>query len=119
MVFVIFLALIFMVRFVLNSSRVYVEKSTVIHPYMIEWPVERDGSLRINEPYFLKTDARLIMSDRHEEPVDSGLFTETDSAARLTVRDLKIPFLIWKNAGSDTIHVLKNNTPLNFLVTEK
>src|SRR5690606_12852309 len=99
-----------MVRFVLNSSKVYVEKSTLINPYMIEWSLERDGSLRINEPFYLKTDAKLIDDDLTDAFNDSSLFTNNGSERIL--RNLKSPYLIWKNAESDTIHVLKNNVAM-------
>jgi len=113
-VFLIFITLIFMVRFVLNSSKVYVEKSTLINPFMIEWSLERDGSLRINEPFFLKTDAKLIDDDLSDVFNDSSLFINKDSDRIL--KNLKSPYLIWKNAESDTIHVLKNNVAMHFLM---
>lgn len=113
-VFLIFIALIFMVRFVLNSSKVYVEKSTLINPYMIEWSLERDGSLRINEPFYLKTNAKLIDGDLTDAFSDSSLFTNNGSERIL--KNLKSPYLIWKNAESDTIHVLKNNVAMHFLM---
>lgn len=113
-VFLIFITLIFMVRFVLNSSKVYVEKSTLINPFMIEWSLERDGSLRINEPFFLKTDAKLIDDDLSDVFNDSLLFINKDSDRIL--KNLKSPYLIWKNAESDTIHVLKNNVAMHFLM---
>lgn len=113
-VFLIFITLIFMVRFVLNSSKVYVEKSTLINPFMIEWSLERDGSLRINEPFFLKTDAKLIDDDLSDVFNDSSLFINKDSDRIL--KNLKSPYLIWKNAKSDTIHVLKNNVAMHFLM---
>lgn len=115
-VFLIFIALIFMVRFVLNSSKVYVEKSTLINPFMIEWSLERDGSLRINEPFYLKTDAKLIDDDLTDVFSDSSLFTN-NSPERI-LKNLNSPYLIWKNAESDTIHVLKNNVAMHFLMQQ-
>jgi hypothetical protein len=116
MVFTIFIALIFLVRFVLNSSKIYVDESTVIHPYYIEWTLERDGSLRINEPYFLDTKAKFIDQDVSHIQKDSALFNSliVNSQTGGTLEDLKKPYLIWKNAYSDTIHVLKNNIHMNF-----
>ncbi|MDD3458270.1 MAG: hypothetical protein PHO74_02195 [Weeksellaceae bacterium] len=120
MVFLILVSLIFMVRFVLNSSKIYVEKSTVIHPYLIEWSLERDGSLRINEPYYLRTDIKPI-KDQLKTPIeDSLIFIHSTQEDRETVsfRSLEPPYLIWKNENSDTIHVLKNNISLKFLMTD-
>lgn len=115
-VFLIFIALIFMVKFVLNSSKVYVEKSTLINPFMIEWSLERDGSLRINEPFYLKTDAKLIDDDLTDAFSDSSFFINNGSEKIL--KNLKSPYLIWKNAESDTIHVLKNNVAMHFLMQQ-
>ncbi len=111
-----------MVRFVLNSSKIYVEKTTVIHPYKIDWTLERDGSLRINDPYYLKTDAELLLTDsdifNNDSSIYKNLFLKsgTNSENRATLRDLERPYLLWKNADSDTIYILKNNIPLFFLM---
>lgn len=116
MVLAIFVALIFLVRFVLNSSKIFVDQSTVIHPYYIEWPYERDGSLRINEPYFLKSTAALIKEEVTHVLMDSAaidsFFNESEDSRIL--RDIKEPFLIWKDANNDTIHVVKNNVHMKF-----
>lgn len=118
MVLTIFVALIFLVRFVLNSSKIYVDKSTVIHPYFIEWDLERDGSLRINEPYFLDTRATFIPKDLEKLQLDSSIYTPLIENSRdgSKLSDLTKPYLLWKNANSDTIHVLKNNIHLNFKI---
>lgn len=113
MVLTIFVALIFMVRFVLNSSKVFVDKSTTIHPLHIEWGLERDGSLRINEPYFLKTDCTFIKENLDQPKTDSTSLVD-DLNTLATLKEIKKPYLLWKNAESDTIHVLKNNVLLNF-----
>jgi len=116
MVLLIFVALVFMVRFVLNSSKVFVDKSTVINPYLIEWPLERDGSLRINEPYFLNTNSTFIQKDLDKLKLDSSIYIPLieESTSGGTLRDVERPYLLWKHAGSDTIHILKNNILLNF-----
>ena len=99
-----------MVRFVLNSSKVFVDRSTAINPYFIEWGLERDGSLRINEPYFLKTNCQLI-----SETKDPSLIDTTIQKNAITVlREMEKPYLIWKHADNDTIHVLKNNIQFKF-----
>lgn len=107
MVLSIFVALVFMVRFVLNSSKVFVSKEIAIHPMQVEWGLERDGSLRINEPYFLKTDCELIL----EKP-------NSTNQDKQTLKDMENPYLIWKHAESDTIHVLKNNVLFQFKLRE-
>lgn len=116
MVLVIFVALIFLVRFVLNSSKIYVDKSTAINPYYIEWDLERDGSLRINEPYFLNTKCVFIEKDLDKLKVDSSIYTPLILNPKFggTLQDIEKPYLIWKLANNDTVHVLKNNILLNF-----
>lgn len=116
MVVVIFFALIFLVRFVLNSSKIMVDESMLIHPYKIEWGLERDQTLRINEPFFLDTDLPLIQEDLDKIKSDSAIYSLLilNPEHGGTLRDLKYPYLIWKNEHSDTIHILKNNIVLNF-----
>lgn len=116
MVILIFVALVFMVRLVLNSSKVFVDKSTVINPYFIEWTLERDGSLRLNEPYFLNTSSVFIKEDLDKLKLDSSIYIPLieKSTTGSTLKDVEKPYLIWKHAENDTIHVLKNNILLNF-----
>src|SRR5690606_13673676 len=116
----IFVSLIFMVRFVLNSSKIFVDKTTVIHPYYIDWSLERDGSLRINEPFYLKTEAPFMKEDLEKLALDSVIYTSLilNSKTGNTLRDLPHPYLVWKNENSDTIHVLKNSIVLNFSLVE-
>lgn len=120
MVVTIFIALIFLVRYVLNSSKVFVDYETPINPYFIEWGLEPDGSLRINEPYFLKTDYSLLKQDEEKIMMDSSTVStlHADSNSGTYLRDVKKPYLLWKNANSDTIHVLKNNLLLNYKMVE-
>lgn len=118
MVLTIFISLIFLVRFVLNSSKIYVDNSTIIHPFYIEWSLERDGSLRINDPYYLNTQSKFIVQDLDKLKLDSSLYNPLilHSQTGGSLKDVMHPYLIWKNANSDTIHVLKNNIHLNFLL---
>jgi len=115
----IFTALVLMVNFVINSSKIYVDKSTVIEPYNIEWKLEKDGSLRLNDPYYLKTDCKFIRENPDKLQLDSSIYNSLiiNSSKEKTLRDIHYPYLIWKRANSDTIHVLKNNILLNFKFT--
>ncbi|MBA5629255.1 hypothetical protein HU137_05660 [Moheibacter sp. BDHS18] len=110
MVISIFVALVFMVRFVLNSSKVFVDNEIEIYPMLVEWGLERDGSLRINEPYFLNTDLELIAESQDSTLLDSNL----NIVEIASLKDLEKPYLIWKHAESDTIQVLKDNVLLKF-----
>ncbi len=92
------------------------DKDTTINPYYIEWGLERDGSLRINEPYFLNTNCVFIQKDLDKLELDSSIYVPLVQEAKFgsTLKDIEKPYLIWKHANSDTIHVLKNNILLNF-----
>lgn len=116
---VIFTALVLMVNFVINSSKIYVDKSTVIDPYYIEWKLEKDGSLRLNDPYYLKTDCKFIPENPDKLQIDSSIYNSLiiNPSKNKTLRDIQHPYLIWKRANSDTIHILKNNILLNFKFT--
>lgn len=116
----IFIGLIFLVRYVLNRSKVFVDRATVILPYTIDWELERDGTLRLNDPYFLDTQCVFIEKDLEQLARDSVLFQAVmhREGRQGILRDISHPYLIWKNRDSDTIHILKNNIPLDFLMAE-
>lgn len=84
----------------------------------VEWGLERDGSLRINEPYFLKTDCELILENPDSRHQDSILSFISPNDDKQTLKDMENPYLIWKHADSDTIHVLKNNVLFQFKLRE-
>lgn len=84
----------------------------------VEWGFERDGSLRINEPYFLKTDCELIREQSDSTLQDSLLPFISPTDKKQTLKDMKNPYLIWKHAASDTIHVLKNNVLFQFKLAQ-
>lgn len=92
----------------------------MIHPYYIDWSLERDGSLRINDPYYIKTEATFLKDNLEKLKSDSLIYHSLikNSTSGSTLIDLPRPYLIWKNPNSDTIHVLKNNIILNFNLIE-
>lgn len=119
MVFSIFAALILMVRFVLDTSKIYVDKAMPINPYYIEWNVEKDGLLRLNDPYYLQTKHKFIRENLDKLKLDTAIYnplivrSKTDG----TLIDIEQPYLLWKKANNDTIYVLKNNILLHFKYT--
>lgn len=117
-VVIIFTALVLMVNFVINSSKIYVDKTTLINPYYITWKLEKDGSLRLNDPYYLKTDCKFIPENPDKLKMDSSIYNLLiiNHSEEKTLRDIQHPYLIWKRANSDTIHILKNNILLNFKI---
>lgn len=88
----------------------------MIHPYYIDWSLERDGSLRINDPFYINTQAKFMKENLDKLKSDSTIYSSLiqNSTTGSTLMDLPRPYLIWKNPNSDTIHVLKNNIVLNF-----
>lgn len=119
MVFSIFIALILMVRFVLDTSKIYVDKVMPINPYYIEWNVEKDGLLRLNDPYYLQTKHKFIRQDLDKLKLDTSIYNPLilNSETGGTLKDIQQPYLLWKKSNNDTIHVLKNNILLNFKYT--
>ena len=120
MVCAILVALVFMVRFVLNSSKVFITEEMMINPLEIKWGLERDGSLRVNDPFYLDTKATLIKNSIDWVKNDSTLQLELleDLEKINYLKDVNHPYLLWKNNNSDTIHLLKNNTYLSFLLNQ-
>jgi len=118
-VLIIFIALVIMVRFVLDTSRIYVDKTTLINPYYIEWGLDKNNNLRLNDPYYLNTKHKFIRENLDKLKLDTSIYNPLilNSKTDGTLQDIKEPYLIWKKANNDTIHVLKNNILLNFKFT--
>lgn len=116
MVLIIFVALVILVRFVLNVSRINIDKSVPINPYHITWEPNADGSLRLNDPYYMNTDHTFINNYLDEIKADSALYNVLilNPKHNSTLRDIEPPYLMWKDANNDTIHILKNDIILNF-----
>lgn len=120
MVCAILIALVFMVRFVLNSSKIFVTEEMSIHPLEIKWGLERDGSLRVNDPFYLNTESSLIQTnvdlDKNDSVQKANLLEDLKGINYL--KDVNQPYLLWKNKNSDTIHLLKNNVYMNFYLKQ-
>lgn len=120
MVCAILVALVFMVRFVLNSSKVFITEEMIINPLEIKWGFERDGSLRVNDPFYLDTKATLIKNSidwvKNDSTLQLELLEDLENINHL--KDVNHPYLLWKNKNSDTIHLLKNSTYLSFLLNQ-
>lgn len=119
MVFSIFVALILMVRFVLDSSKILVDKAMPINPYYIDWKLENDGLLRLNDPYYLQTRHKFIRVNLEKLKLDTSIYNPLilRSETGGSLRDIEPPYLLWKKANNDTIHILKNNILLDFKYT--
>lgn len=121
MVLAIFIALVLMVRMVLDSSKILVDRSMLINPYYIEWEKESNGLLRLNDPFYLPTNAAFLRENLDKLKVDTSIYNSLilKSNSGGTLADVQEPYLIWKKEGNDTIHVLKNSILLNFKLNPK
>src|SRR5690606_32383613 len=110
MVLTIFIALVAMVRYVLDNSKIYVDKSMLINPYYIDWKQESDGLLRLNEPYYLQTKHKFIRQNLDKLKLDTSIYNPLILRSQTggTLKDIDHPYVLWKKANNDTIHVLKN-----------
>lgn len=119
MVVSIFIALIVMVRFVLDVSKIYVDKTLPINPYYIEWKQEPNGTIRLNEPYYLQTRHKFIRENLEKLKLDTAIYNPLILRSKTggTLADVEHPYVLWKKANNDTIHVLKNNILLSFKFT--
>ncbi|MDD3771040.1 MAG: hypothetical protein RBT46_07635 [Weeksellaceae bacterium] len=115
---IIFLLLLFMVRYVLDSSKVIIDKSLVIRPFKVHWSPNSDGLLRINEPFYLNTNAKFIVVDLNKLATDEEIYNSLilRSQTNSSLRDISPPFTIWKHENNDTIHIMKNNLVLDFIM---
>lgn len=105
-----------MVRFVLDTSKIYVDSGMPINPYYIDWKVDQNGELRLNEPYYLQTKHKFIRENLDKLKLDTSIYNTLIFRSKTggTLKDIEHPYLLWKKANNDTIHILKNNILLNF-----
>jgi hypothetical protein len=118
-VVLIFVALVLMVRFVLNTSKIYIDQTTIIEPYYVEWGIEKDSALRLNDPYYIKTNYKFIRENLDKLKLDTSIYNPLilRSKSGSSLGDVPQPYVIWKRKNSDTIHILKNNIILDFRFT--
>lgn len=107
-----------MVRHVLDSSKVVIDKSLAIHPFKIQWSPNSEGLLRINEPFYLNTNAQLIQMDLDKLPWDEGVQKLLNLSAdkENSLYDIPPPYTIWKHENSDTIYIMKSKLVLEFIM---
>ena len=116
-----FVIIIFSVRYIVNTTRVFVGYEESINPIEIKWEIDAaDSVLRVQDPVYLANNYYICNSQsRHYfKEKDSILVDElfSDSIAnRGSVLNLKPPYILWKNPKNDTLKVFKNDRTLKFV----
>ncbi|WP_413533840.1 hypothetical protein [Empedobacter brevis] len=118
-ILVFFASLIFSVRHIVNTTRIFVGYEDGFNPINIKWNFdEKDSTLRVKDPIYLTNDYYLIdYTDKTFLKKDSILYAELfeDSLnIKGNVFNLKPPYFLWKEAKNDTLKVFKHNITLKF-----
>lgn len=120
-ILVFFTVLIFSVRHVVNTTRIFVGNQDGFNPIYIKWSVdERDSTLRIKDPLYLKKGYYLADNSdkflKEKDPIIyEDLFNDSLVADKGSALNVKPPFYIWKEANNDTLKFFKNGTTLKFV----
>ncbi|GGE88127.1 hypothetical protein GCM10010984_02310 [Chishuiella changwenlii] len=108
-------------RYIVNTTRVFVGYNDGFNPIYIKWSVdERDSTLRIKDPLYLRKG--YYLADNSESSLkekDSILYADLFSDSLIVNKgsalNVKPPFYIWKEAKNDTLKFFKNGTTLKFV----
>lgn len=118
-ILVFFIVLIFSVRYIVNTTRVFVGYEDGFNPIQIKWDMDsRDSTLRVKDPMYLKDEYYLIhYTDQSFLEKDSVLYAEMFDDSLTTkgnLLNIKPPYFLWKEAKNDTLKVFKNSITLKF-----
>lgn len=118
-VLLIFLFILFLVRYIVNNTRVFVGYEEGFSPTEIQWNCDKtDSILRVQEPLYLRNDYYLIHYNSQHVISDSVLKHEllNDSLPNKgSLMNVSPPYILWKNQKSDTIKLFKHNKTLKFV----
>jgi hypothetical protein len=107
-----FVSILFSVRYIVNTTRIYVGYEEAINPTEIFWNIDSsDSILRVQDPLYLTKDYYLCNSHLERFKNDSVIMAELfkDSIPNKgSIINLKPPFVLWKNSQNDTIKIFKN-----------
>ncbi|WP_291046752.1 MULTISPECIES: hypothetical protein [unclassified Empedobacter] len=114
-----FTVLIFSVRHIVNTTRIFVGYDDGFNPINIKWNFDKkDSTLRVKDPIYVRSDYYLIdYKDKAFLKKDTVLYAELfeDSlAVKGNVLNLKPPYFLWKETKNDTLKVFKHNITLKF-----
>lgn len=118
-ILVFFTILIFSVRHIVNTTRIFVSYEDGFNPIHIKWNVDaKDSTLRVKDPMYLKNEYYLIdYKDKSFLEKDTVMYAEMfdDSlATKGNILNIQPPYFIWKDAKNDTLKVFKRSITLKF-----
>ena len=120
-ILVFFTVLIFSVRHIVNTTRIFVGYEDAFNPIYIKWSVDdRDSTLRIKDPLYLRkgyylTDNSVNSLKEKDSILYTDLFNDSLTEDKGSALNVKPPFYIWKEAKNDTLKFFKNGTTLKFV----
>ncbi|MBS7332572.1 MAG: hypothetical protein KIG88_03115 [Weeksellaceae bacterium] len=116
-----FVVILFSVRYIVNTTRVFVGYEESVNPVEIKWQVdESDSVLRIQEPLYLANNYYICKSQtietftKNDSVIVKELFSDS-TVNKGSVLNLKPPYVVWKNPKNDTLKVFKNEKTLRFV----
>lgn len=120
-ILVFFTALIFSVRHIVNTTRIFVGYEDAFNPIYIRWSVdERDSTLRIKDPLYLRRGYYLANNSENslkekDSILYASLYNDSLIINKGSALNVAPPFYIWKEAKNDTLKIFKNGTTLKFV----
>ena len=115
----IFLFILFSVRYIVNTNKIYIDYEERVDPVQIFWQMDvSDSSLRVKEPLYLKDNYFIAKNQLHKLIKDSVYINEIsdDSVSKPgSIMNIKPPYILWKDAKSDTIKVFKSDYTYKFV----
>lgn len=118
-VFFIFILILFSVRYIVNTNKIYIDYEEKVDPVQIFWQMDlNDSSLRVKEPLYLKDKYFIAANQKHKLINDSIYINEinSDSISKPgSIMNIKPPYILWKDPKSDTIKVFKSNYTYKFV----
>ena len=116
-----FLAIIFSVRHIVNTTRIFIGYEESISPVEILWDIDREDSiLRVEDPmylannYFLSEDQKSRLIESADSLVIAEVYSDS-TENKGSILNLRAPYVLWKNPKNDTIKVFKNERMLMFI----
>jgi len=114
-----FLIILFSVRYIVNTTRIFIGYEESINPVEIFWDIDdKDSILRVQDPLYMTKDYYLTKEHQNKIKEDSALTAQLfhDSVPNKgSIMNLKPPFVLWKSPKNDTVKIFKNEKTLRFV----
>lgn len=115
----IFLLILFSVRHIVNTNKIYVDYEEKVDPVQIFWAMDvSDSSLRLKEPLYIKDNYFIAENQIFKLKKDSIYINEinNDSIRKAgSLLNINPPYVLWKDAKSDTVKVFKSHYTYKFV----